>query len=70
MPISNEIFESYRIQERAAEQLKAINLLVAQGYTVLDLEGNIINRTTIDQFQDSYHNPRPRYDYKRKPRHY
>ena len=40
-PISNEIFETYRIRERAKEQVKAMNLLIAQGYTILDLEGNI-----------------------------
>jgi|TARA_R100000951_G_scaffold77433_1_gene65394 hypothetical protein len=47
MPISNEIFETYRIQERVKEQKKAIKLLVAQGYTILDLENNIINKETI-----------------------
>jgi predicted ribonuclease YlaK len=45
MPISNEIFETYRIQERAKEQNKAVRLLAAQGYTIVDLEGNIINKT-------------------------
>ena len=44
MPISNEIFESYRIEERAKEQLRALRLLAKQGYTILDLEGNIINK--------------------------
>ena len=44
MPITNEIFESYRIEERVKEQLSAIKLLVAQGYTILDLEGNILNK--------------------------
>ena len=47
MHISNEIFETYRIQERVKEQKKAIKLLVAQGYTILDLENNIINKETI-----------------------
>ena len=45
-PISNEIFETYRIRERAKEQVKAMNLLIAQGYTILDLEGNILNKET------------------------
>ncbi len=45
MSISNEIFETYRIQERAKEQNKAVRLLAAQGYTIVDLEGNIINKT-------------------------
>jgi hypothetical protein len=48
MPISNEIFETYRIQERVKEQKKAIKLLVAQGYTILDLENNIINKENIN----------------------
>jgi len=39
MAISNEIFESYRIQERAQEQLKAIELLVKQGYKIIDRDG-------------------------------
>ena len=46
MPIHNEIFDSYRIQQRVKEQLKAIKLLVAQGYTVLDLEGNILDKNS------------------------
>ena len=60
-PISNSIFETYRIRERAKEQLKAINLLIEQGYTILDLEGNILNKDTIKLNKDK----RPRYDYKR-----
>jgi|TARA_R100000781_G_scaffold105007_1_gene68791 hypothetical protein len=44
MPISNEIFETYRLQERAKEQTKALNLLLRQGYTIIDLEGNILRK--------------------------
>lgn len=53
MAISNEIFESYRIKERVKEQIKAIKLLVAQGYTVLDLEGNILKKswTNVKEIQ-------------------
>ena len=36
MPISNEIFETFRMQERVKEQLKAIRLLAKQGYTIID----------------------------------
>ena len=61
-----DYFESYGINNRVEEQLKALNLLVRQGYTVLDLEGNILNKFTIDKKQDSYHDSRPRYDYKRR----
>ena len=52
MVISNEIFETYRIQERAREQLKAIRLLAKQGYTIIDLESRIINKTNIDSLDD------------------
>ncbi len=52
MPISNEIFETFRIQERAREQLKAIRLLAKQGYTIIDLESRIINKTNIDSLHD------------------
>ncbi len=64
-PISNETFETYRIQDRAKEIMKAIKLLVAHNYTVLDLEGNILRKDTMDKDPDSYHGARPRYDYKR-----
>ena len=45
----NQIFESFRIQERVKEQKKAIKLLVHQGYTILDLENNIINKENYKQ---------------------
>tara|TARA_R110002020_G_scaffold38144_3_gene114952 strand:+ start:314 stop:502 length:189 start_codon:yes stop_codon:yes gene_type:complete len=48
-PISNEIFETFRIRERVKEQKKAIKLLAEQGYTILDLENNIINKNTIKE---------------------
>lgn len=44
MAISNEIFETYRLQERAKEQTKAMKLLLNQGYTIIDLEGNILRK--------------------------
>lgn len=50
-PIENEIFSSIRLQDRAKEQLKALHLLVAQGYTVLDLEGQIINKHNINNLK-------------------
>lgn len=52
MPISNEIFETFRIQERAREQLKAVRLLAKQGYTIIDLESRIINKTNIDDLNE------------------
>ncbi len=51
MAISNEIFETYRIQERVKEQKRAIKLLIKQGYTVFDLEGNMLSKdnTKVDK---------------------
>ena len=51
MPISNETFESFRIQEKAKEQLNAINLLCKQGYTIFDGEGNRITKTNIESYK-------------------
>jgi len=47
MAISNEIFESYRIQERVKEQKKAIQLLIKQGYTIFDLEGDMLHKDDV-----------------------
>ncbi len=44
---SKELFLTYTIQERVKEQLRAIDLLVAQGYTVIDLENRIIDKHSI-----------------------
>jgi hypothetical protein len=44
MPISNEIFEHYRIQERVKLIKNAIDLLKLHGYTIVDLEGQIIKK--------------------------
>tara|TARA_X000001388_G_scaffold71045_1_gene60612 strand:+ start:470 stop:694 length:225 start_codon:yes stop_codon:yes gene_type:complete len=69
MPISNEIFETFRIQERAREQLRAVRLLAKQGYTIVDLEGQIINKTNIDSIyerdsiKDLKYNRRPKKKY-------
>jgi len=51
MPISNETFESFRIQEKAKEQLNAINLLCKQGYTIFDGDGNMLNKKNIDSYK-------------------
>jgi hypothetical protein len=51
MSISNQIFESYRTQERVKEQLKAIKLLASQGYQIVDLEGKIINKSNYQNFK-------------------
>jgi hypothetical protein len=47
-------FKTYTIPERVKEQLEAINLLIAQGYTVLDLEGEIIDKNILkDKLNES-----------------
>ena len=46
---SNEIFESNTIKEKVDEQIKAIRLLALQGYTILDFEGNVINKWNINE---------------------
>ena len=61
--LSKNFFKTHTIPERVEEQISAIKLLLSQGYGVLDLEGNILHRDTIDKDVDSYHDSRPRYDY-------
>lgn len=46
-PISNEIFETYTVSERADEQIRALKLLARQGYTIIDLEGQFINKWNL-----------------------
>jgi len=53
------LFEYTTIQDRAEEQIRMIKTLAKQGYTILDLEGHIINKHNID-------NPvKPKYEYSR-----
>jgi len=42
----NEIFTHYRTQAKTINN--AIDLLVQHNYTVIDLQGKIINKDTID----------------------
>ena len=60
--ISNEIFETYTIRERDCEQVRAINLLACQGYTVIDLEGNIIDKWNLNKKN------KPNLEYNRIPK--
>tara|TARA_R100000988_G_scaffold97623_1_gene65169 strand:+ start:2176 stop:2376 length:201 start_codon:yes stop_codon:yes gene_type:complete len=60
MPISNEIFETYRIQERVKEQKKAIQLLIKQGYTIFDLEGEMLHKDDIKFDVDGNKIPQPK----------
>ena len=43
----NQIFDHYRQQAKKIN--KAIELLIEHNYTVLDLQGQIINKETIDK---------------------
>lgn len=61
--LSKNFFKTHTIPERVEEQISAIKLLLSQGYGVLDLEGNILHKDTIEKDVDSYHDSRPRYDY-------
>ena len=61
--LSKNFFKTHTIPDRVEEQIIAIKLLLSQGYGVLDLQGNILHRDTIERDVDSYHNSRPRYDY-------
>jgi|TARA_R110001592_G_scaffold297360_1_gene567858 hypothetical protein len=59
---SREVFSSHRIKEKAEEQLNSIILLASQGYTVIDLEGNIINKSNLDMQE------KPKLGYNRVPK--
>lgn len=43
-PINGETFEYYKIQQRVKEIKKCINTLKSHGYTIVDLEGKIIEK--------------------------
>lgn len=49
----NEIFTSKTINEKVEEQIKAIKLLALQGYTILDFEGNLINKWNFNKNKKS-----------------
>lgn len=48
-PISNEIFETFRVQEKAKKINEAIELIVNEDYVILDLENKIINKYNYNQ---------------------
>ena len=60
MPISNEIFETYRMQEKLRKESKAVRVLANQGFTILDTKGNIINKHNIDDKN------KPKWSYKKR----
>lgn len=49
MPISNEIFESYRQQVKKVD--KAMRLLVTHGYKIIDSENQLIDKNNIDSYK-------------------
>lgn len=42
--MDNQIFEYYRIQQRVKAIAKAIEVLLEQGYVIVDLEGKILRK--------------------------
>ena len=48
MSIENETFAHYKMQKKLEEIRKSINLLRSHGYTVVDLEGKIIEKEIKD----------------------
>ena len=59
-PVENQIFSHFR--EQAKEINKAIYLLVKQGYTVIDLEGQVITKWNIEEEE------KPNINYNRAPK--
>ena len=46
MPIHNEIFDTYRLEVKKIHN--AIKLLAKQGYTIIDLEGQVITKWNVE----------------------
>ena len=59
-PFENQIFTHFR--EQAKEVNKAIKLLAKQGYTVIDLEGQVITKWNVDDEK------KPNINYNRAPK--
>ena len=59
-PFENQIFSHFR--EQAKNVNVAISLLTKQGYTVIDLEGQVITKWNVNDEQ------RSSIDYKRAPK--
>lgn len=49
--IENETFEHFRIQERVKEIRKSVKILLEHGFTVVDLEGNILRKNETGQIE-------------------
>ena len=48
MPIHNEIFDTYRLEVKKIHN--AIKLLAKQGYTIIDLEGQVITKWNVESW--------------------
>lgn len=59
-PLENQIFSHFR--EQAKNVNVAISLLTKQGYTVIDLEGQVITKWNINDEE------KPSIDYNRTPK--
>lgn len=59
-PLENQIFDHFRT--KAKNITDSIRLLAKQGYTVIDLEGQIITKWNIDDKK------KPNRDYSRAPK--
>jgi hypothetical protein len=59
-PFENQIFSHFREQAKSINV--AINLLAKQGYTIIDLEGQVITKWNVNDEQ------RSSIDYKRAPK--
>tara|TARA_R110002020_G_scaffold453536_1_gene668450 strand:+ start:1275 stop:1454 length:180 start_codon:yes stop_codon:yes gene_type:complete len=43
------MFNTYKINDKVDEVLNAIKILALQGYTILDFEGNVINKWNFNK---------------------
>ena len=59
-PFENQIFSHFR--EQAKEINRSIYLLAKQGYTVIDLEGQVITKWNIEEEE------KPNVNYNRAPK--
>jgi biotin operon repressor len=50
MAISNQIFETYRSQQRVVERNKAIAFLRKEGYTIFDVKKDILSLTQKETY--------------------
>jgi len=49
--IESETFEYYRIQQKVKAIKNSVNILIQHGFTVVDLEGNILRKNETGQIE-------------------